>query len=314
MMTFESRKSRRMIVRLDRGEELCASLEALARREGISAAWVRGIGSLAWVELDRHDQARRKAEPPQRFETPSDVLSLEGSLAMQDGAPRALLHATLARRTDNGVDVIGGRVREAGVFSCELVIEHFADLVLARARDAATGLDLFEGGEARPAEPRPAEARPTEPRPAEARPRESRPAPARPASSAWTREPEPKEPEPAPEPARTAGGVSWADVAAVSAAPPVFEEPVRRGPEASRAPALRDTRNEPADELQPQRGDFLEHRQFGLCKIDREDEEGGLVIRLPSGVRKTIKLDFMEVGQPRMEGTRRIFPIRPRKR
>ena len=325
MMTFESRKSRRMIVRLDRGEELCASLEALAKREGISAAWVRGIGSLAWVELDRHDQARRKAEPPQRFETPSEVLSLEGNLAMQDGAPRALLHATLARRTDNGVDVIGGRVREAGVFSCELVIEHFADLVLARARDAATGLDLFEGGEARPAEPRPAlEARPTEPRPAEARPRESRPPqprpaqapPAQAASSAWTRELEPEEPEPAPpEPARSTGGVSWADVAAVSAAPPVIEEPVRRGRhEVSRAPALRDTRDEPPDELQPQRGDFLEHRQFGLCKIDREDEEGGLVIRLPSGVRKTIKLDFMEVGQPRMEGTRRIFPIRPRKR
>src|SRR5690606_26366301 len=150
MMTFESRKSRRVIVRLDRGEELCASLEALAKREGISAAWVRGIGSLEWIELDRHDQARRKAEPPQRFETPADLLSLEGNLAMQDGAPRARLHATLARRTDNGVDVIGGRVREGGVFSCELVIEHFADLVLARAHDTGTGLDLFEGGEARP--------------------------------------------------------------------------------------------------------------------------------------------------------------------
>lgn len=290
MMTFESRKSRRVIVRLDRGEELCASLEALAKREGISAAWVRGIGSLAWVELDRHDQARKKAEPPQRFETPSDILSLEGNLALQDGAPRALLHATIARRTDNGVDVIGGRVREGGVFSCELVVEHFADLVLARAHDGATGLDLFEGGEARPAET------------------PARPLPARPAPPAWTREPAPEEPEPA-------SGVSWADVAAVSAAPPVIEEPVRRAQrESSRAPALRDTRHEVPDELLPQRGDFIEHRQFGLCKIDREDDEGGLVIRLPSGVRKTIKLDFMEVGQPRMEGTRRIFPIRPRKR
>lgn len=305
MMTFESRKSRRVIVRLDRGEELCASLEALAKREGISAAWVRGIGSLAWVELDRHDQARQKAEPPQRFETPADILSLEGNLAMQDGAPRALLHATLARRTDNGVDVIGGRVRAGGVFSCELVVEHFADLVLARARDGATGLDLFEGGEARPAEPRPIETRPIAPREREARPAQARPAPA--ASVAWTREPDEPE-EPAPR-------VSWADVAAVSAAPPVIEEPPRRGrQEASRAPALRDAHHDDPDELQPQRGDFIEHRQFGLCKIDREDEEGGLVIRLPSGVRKTIKLDFMEVGQPRMEGTRRIFPIRPRKR
>lgn len=290
MIVYESKKARRLVARLERGEDLVRGIEALAQRANVRAGWIRGAGSLEWVELDRHDQARRAPEPPQRFELPCDLLTLEGNVSRAGDAVKAMLFATIARRTDNGVDVIGGRVREGGVFSCELVVEHFADLVLARAHDGATGLDLFEGGEARPAET------------------PARPLPARPAPPAWTREPAPEEPEPA-------SGVSWADVAAVSAAPPVIEEPVRRAQrESSRAPALRDTRHEVPDELLPQRGDFIEHRQFGLCKIDREDDEGGLVIRLPSGVRKTIKLDFMEVGQPRMEGTRRIFPIRPRKR
>jgi hypothetical protein len=76
----------------------------------------------------------------------------------------------------------------------------------------------------------------------------------------------------------------------------------------------RTTEEEFFAEPQPEKGDFIEHRQFGLCRIDREDEDGGLIIRLPSGVRKVIKLDFMEVGQPRIEGTRRIFPVRPRRR
>lgn len=64
----------------------------------------------------------------------------------------------------------------------------------------------------------------------------------------------------------------------------------------------------------PQKGDWIDHRQFGVCRVDREDEDGGLVIRLPSGVRKTIKLDYMEVGRPRAEPNRRVFPLRPRKR
>lgn len=284
MMTFESRKSRRLIVRLDKDEELVKSLEGLARRESITAAWIRGAGSLAWVELDRHDQGRKRAEPPQRFDVPSELLTLEGSLAMDGTEPRALLYATVARRTDNGVDVIGGRARAAGVFACELVVEVFADLTLSRAPDIATGLSLLTGG-----------------------------AEQRAPSASWTRREEPEEEAPAA-PAPT-GGISWADVAAVSAAPPVPEPPRRERPAARERPAIpTPPRVEEPDELFPQRGDFLDHRQFGLCKIDREDDEGGLVIRLPSGVRKVIKLDFMEVGQPRMEGTRRVFPIRPRKR
>ena len=58
----------------------------------------------------------------------------------------------------------------------------------------------------------------------------------------------------------------------------------------------------------------MQHRQFGLCKVEKEDGSGGIVIKLQSGVRKTIKLAYLEVGSPRQEGGRRVFPIRPRKR
>lgn len=285
MMTFESRKSRRLIVRLDKDEELVGSLESLARRESISAAWVRGMGSLAWIELDRHDQGLKRAEPPQRFDTPAELLTLEGNLSMDGTEPRARLHATIARRTDNGVDVIGGRVRSAGVFACELVVEVFADLTLSRAPDLATGLSLLTGG--------------TEQR-----------AP----STSWTTQRDEPKKEEAPASKPASGGISWADVAAVSAAPPVSEPPRLERPSRQRPTPPAPSRYEEPEEYYPERGDYLDHRQFGLCRIDREDDEGGLIIRLPSGVRKVIKLDFMEVGKPRMEGSKRVFPIRPRKR
>ncbi len=62
------------------------------------------------------------------------------------------------------------------------------------------------------------------------------------------------------------------------------------------------------------KGDYVEHRQFGLCRVDGEDPDGALILRLPSGNRKHIRLDFLEVLPPRQDGERRIYPLRPRKR
>ena len=85
---------------------------------------------------------------------------------------------------------------------------------------------------------------------------------------------------------------------------PLVREYVMRTPEATAF----------LDEPIPQKGDFVDHRQFGLCRVEGEDEDGGLRIRLPSGVRKVIRLDFLEVLPPRHEGDRKVFPLRPRKR
>ena len=355
MIVFESKKQRRLVVRLERGEELVASLAKLAKEEKIFSAWVRGTGSLAWVELTRHDQRRRRAEPPQRFDGPCDLLSLEGSLS-RGGAGGPLLHVTLSRRTDNGVDVLGGQLLGAEVFAIELTIECFDDVRLERAMDDATGLALWAGTsrEGVPAELR-AESRaePSSGIPSSAvlSPAAASVASAAAAASSRVRravEPvsrsltqardeddaddeedaheeamrrAPSSAPPASTPAAStpaSTAVSWADVAAVSAAPEVAYTPARReraeapGAKPPPIPDKRQAYSAELDEPVPVRGDFIQHRQFGLCKVDREDKDGGLVIRLPSGVRKTIKLDFMEVGQPFDDGGRRVFPIRPR--
>jgi len=67
-----------------------------------------------------------------------------------------------------------------------------------------------------------------------------------------------------------------------------------------------------SDEPEPKKGDWIDHRQFGLCRVDGEGVDGGLLIRLPSGMRKVVHTETLEVMQPRFEGDRRIFPLRPR--
>jgi len=58
----------------------------------------------------------------------------------------------------------------------------------------------------------------------------------------------------------------------------------------------------------------VRHPKFGLCKIERRTGEDSVSIKLPSARRTTLKLSFLEVGEPRMEGERYVFPLEPRRK
>lgn len=110
----------------------------------------------------------------------------------------------------------------------------------------------------------------------------------------------------------TNAAVAWQQVAAASEPAPEPPRPSRAAPRSKRGSSKRS--NAAVPELLPQKGDFIHHRQFGRCKIDGPAKGGGVVVRLPSGIRKTIRLDYLDVGQPRDENGRRVFPVRPKKR
>lgn len=62
----------------------------------------------------------------------------------------------------------------------------------------------------------------------------------------------------------------------------------------------------------PERGDWIEHDKFGLCKIEGLSGDGVCIIKLPDARRKKIKLDAMQVLAPRIEGKRKIFAVKSR--
>ena len=60
----------------------------------------------------------------------------------------------------------------------------------------------------------------------------------------------------------------------------------------------------------PEPGDYLEHPQFGLCAVEGDDVDGAMFIRIPSGSRKSIKLDFLQVLPAVTDDQgRRVFKI-----
>ncbi|MCB9633003.1 MAG: hypothetical protein H6721_12850, partial [Sandaracinus sp.] len=123
--------------------------------------------------------------------------------------------------------------------------------------------------------------------------------------------------------------LTWAQVAAVSESartPPPRPtklrsrprvEPTVPLPRVESIPTSRDRAVEPEylDEPMPERGDHVSHKQFGLCKVERIDDDGGLRVKLPGGQRKQIKLDPFVVQGPRTDGAgRRVFDLVPRRK
>ena len=283
MLAQETRHVRRFVVRMEPGEDLVASLARFAQADGYRAGWVRGRGLLEWAELASFDGEDRAFRSARRIEGPL-IVAFEGALAMRLGEPTFELDGVVSREVDGVPHALGGRITQASALSVECVIEVFEDVRLERQEDATLGLPVWRSGERIPGVAARARATVAEPRPIE----RAAPKPSVPSSSV-----EPERPTSSSAPDKPAPLVSWAAVAAVSKSAPE--------PEAS----------EPSE---PQRGDFVEHRQFGLCRVDGEDPDGGTRIRLPSGARKTLRLDVMEVLPPRREAGRVVYPIRPRSR
>ena len=66
------------------------------------------------------------------------------------------------------------------------------------------------------------------------------------------------------------------------------------------------------DEPVIEAGDYIDHKQFGICKVVRVSDDGALLIKLQTGRTKQIKLTVFEVHPAREDTKRRIYPLRPR--
>lgn len=332
MIVMESRHGRRFVVRIDRGEDVVASIKKLAQSERVRAAWVRGTGLCEWAEITDWDPSREALRAPRHLEGPLALLSCDGNVSMRLGEPYVELRAALSREGDAGLVVLGGQLVVASSLNVELVIDVFEDVRLDRDEERETGLSVWKGERTQGVVARPVErAKPTT-KATTSSPRE----PAREAVREPAREPAPPprivtastetddERDTSAEEPRDAGSLGWADVARASSAaqatrpasPPVIE---RRAPSTA-VPTVplfdkpKERHSDGDDEPVPKKGDWVDHRQFGLCRVDGENVDGGILIRLPSGMRKVVHLETLEVLPARYENDRRIYPLRPRKR
>jgi predicted DNA-binding protein with PD1-like motif len=128
-----------LIVRLEAGDDILASLEAACHEHGIQNAEVTGIGSVESPTL-AHYRKDTKHFTERAFDGIYEIISLTGNVGLVDGKPVAHCHIAIS---DDQMQVWGGHLK-AGACSAtvELVVRRL-DSDYSKQFDQAIGLKLW---------------------------------------------------------------------------------------------------------------------------------------------------------------------------
>ena len=140
----------KLVVRIDKGEELCAKVLELAERENIRLAGVSGIGASDDITLGVFNTVT-KTYSSTRYQGSYELASVTGNLSRQDGRPYLHLHAVIGNPTDkfewrhnpSGVTYSGHLNAAVISATCELVID-VIDGEVGRKFSDEIGLNLYE--------------------------------------------------------------------------------------------------------------------------------------------------------------------------
>ena len=128
------------VVRMDRGEEILATLKALCEKENIRLAQVDALGAVDHVVVGVYD-VPTKTYYKTEFNEPMEISNLCGTVSRKDGQVYLHLHVTVC-----GKDMIarGGHANELRVSAtCEMVVRTISGDV-DRRLDENIGLNLFK--------------------------------------------------------------------------------------------------------------------------------------------------------------------------
>lgn len=245
MKIIEAHRTRHLVLRLDRTEELPGAIVRALEEADVRSAWIEGFGTLETAELAVFDGRLRSYSKARRYEPGGDVVSLSGNVSQLDGSVCVRLFATLARETETGVTVVGGELMSGRAFAVELHVTALDDAGLARVADDRTGQLTLVRGSVAPS--------------AEVKPRATADEPAAPGraerASDVARSPAPK----------TGPEQSSPSIVEMARAAMIGEGPQHLSPQRRERPP------EDFSEIYPEVGDIATHFHFGECKILSSD-------------------------------------------
>lgn len=129
-------------VRLEKGEELIASLSALMREHDIGSGAMTGLGAVGRAELGCYCTAD-KGYAERSLEGDLEVASLTGTMSWFDGEPFPHVHVVL---TDPDFGATGGHCFAAWVSATiEIHVRDWGERI-ERHRDEEIGLHLMQLG------------------------------------------------------------------------------------------------------------------------------------------------------------------------
>ena len=128
-----------LVLRIDRGEEICEQLKIAAEKEGIRLAEISALGAVNDFTVGVFKTAEKKYYA-NHFTGDHEIVSLTGTISTMNGEYYAHLHMSAGNAKG---EVFGGHLNTAYVSAtCEMVVR-LVDGTVERAFSEDIGLNLF---------------------------------------------------------------------------------------------------------------------------------------------------------------------------
>lgn len=130
----------KIIVKIDRGEEILSKIKEVAEKEKISLAEITALGAVDGFTVGCYKTDEKKYYPNE-FKGCYEIVSLTGTINAMNGGYYSHIHMSAA---DINGNVVGGHLNKATVgVTCEAVIT-IIDGVVDRKYDENIGINLFK--------------------------------------------------------------------------------------------------------------------------------------------------------------------------
>ena len=127
-------------LRLDPGEEICASLLALAEKEDIQLASFTGLGAVNDLTVGVLDLDEKKYYSTD-FRGAFEIVSLVGNLTRQEGKPYLHAHISVG---DRSCRVVGGHLNRAVISATAEIFLHLLPGEAGRTFSADRGINTLD--------------------------------------------------------------------------------------------------------------------------------------------------------------------------
>ena len=129
------------VVRLDRGEEIIASLTELCTKEKIVLGSIEGLGAADHVVVGLYNVGKKEYHKTE-FNGPMEITALTGNVSRKDGEVYLHIHISLC---DEQMRLLGGHLNECRISAtCELFVRAIPGQVNRRFDADGVGLNLYE--------------------------------------------------------------------------------------------------------------------------------------------------------------------------